>query len=268
MLLNLNQDCTRYNMDEQKTPIRFKLGKLPAVKNSVSFRLRDYLALSKLPATPTSAGHLDLVTEHNMYGNDKYGDCVCAEAGHTTHYWNMEANRKLEISTKNVLAMYTDITGFNPDDPDTDQGTSMPDAAKWRQKVGLIDEKGVRHTIDAYLALTPGNTEELKQAIYLFGGVGIGWELPESAQEQFQEGKPWSVVPGSEIEGGHDTAAVGYDADYIYIITWGKIQKVEWAFFARYCDEGIIYFSEENILEGRTLEGFNLSQLQADLKEL
>jgi hypothetical protein len=203
-----------------------------------------------------------------MFGNDEYGDCVCAEAGHTTIQFNKEAKKDIHITTQNVLAMYSAVTGFNPDNPNSDQGTNMADAAKYRQKVGLSDINGDAHKVAAYLALTPGNIEELKQAIYLFSCVGIGWELPQSAQEQFQAGQPWSVVNGSPIEGGHDTGAVGYDQDYIYIITWGKVQKVEWAFFTKYCDEGIIYFSEEMLKNGESLDGFYVSQLTKDLGEL
>lgn len=248
--------------------MNYKLGKLPAVKNSVSLRLRDYLSLSKLPVPPITGGHKSIVTEHNMFGNDKYGDCVCADAGHAILYWNKEATKSVKISTADVLAMYTSITGFNPNDPSTDQGTSMPVAAKWLQKTGLSDEEGKRHTIAAYVAVTPGNAEELKQGIHLFGALSIGWELPESAQTQFQADKPWSVVNGSPIEGGHDTLAVGYDVDYIYVITWGKVQKVTWEFFSKYMDEGILKFSEEMLSSGKSLEGFNVAQLTADLKSL
>lgn len=244
-----------------------KLGKLPARKNSVSLRLRDYLSLSKLPPAPESGGHVNLVTEHDLFGNDQYGDCVCAEAGHTTILFNKEANKDVQITTDNVLEMYSALTGFNPNDPSTDQGTDMAKAAKWRKKTGLLDASGKRHKISAYLALTPGNIEELKQAIHLFSCVGVGWELPESAQMQFEAGLPWTVTH-SPIEGGHDTGAIGYDPDFIYIITWGKVQKVTYEFFSKYCDEGIVYFSEEMLENGKSLEGFNVSQLRADLGAL
>lgn len=246
----------------------FKLGKLPAIKNSVSFRLRDYLSLSKLPTAPKSAGHKNLVTEHNMFGNDTVGDCTCADVGHTTIYWNKEADKKVDVTTENVLALYSDITGYNPDDPSTDQGADMATVAKYQQKTGFVDAKGEVHKIAAYLSITPGNFEELRQSIYLFGACSIGWELPESAQTQFTDGKPWSVVKSSQIDGGHDTVAVDYDGDYLYVITWGKVQRVEWTFVSKYMDEGIVKFSEEMLQDGESLEGFNAAQLQTDLKAL
>jgi hypothetical protein len=249
-------------------PKQFKLGKLPAVKNSVSFRLRDYLALSDIPEAPITAGHLNLVTEHNMFGNDQYGDCVCAGAGHETLLWNKEAKKNVLITTQNVLAMYSDITGFTPNDPSTDNGTSVPVAAKWRQDTGLIDVSGKRHKVVAYVSITPGNPEELKQSIYLFGVCGIGWELPQSALSQAQKGEPWTVISRSPIVGGHYTAAIGYDKNWIFIITWGEIVKVAWDFFSKYCDEAICYFTQEDMINGKTLEGFDTEQLEKDLKAL
>lgn len=248
---------------------KYKLGKLPAQKNSVSFRFRDYLSLSKLPPAPVPGGHKDLASsDHNMFGNDTVGDCTCADVGHATLYWNKEAGKTVKVTTANVLAMYSKITGYNPDDPSTDQGADMAVVAKYHQKTGLQDESGNHHKIAAYLAITPGNFEEIKQAIHLFGACSIGWELPESAQEQFSAGKPWSVVKGSPIEGGHDTLAIGYDGTYLYIVTWGAVQKVEWAFVSKYMDEGVCKLSDEMLKNSKSLEGFNASQLTTDLKEL
>ena len=245
----------------------YKLGKLPAVKNSVNLRLRDYLKLSHIAPPPVTGGHRTLVTEHNMFGNDTVGDCTCADVGHATLYWNEEAGKTVNVSAENVLAMYSAITGYNPADPSTDVGANIADVAKYHQKTGLQDEEGSYHKVAAYLAITPGNFEELKQAIYLFGAASIGWELPESAQEQFQQ-QPWSVVPGSPIEGGHDTLAVGYDSVYLYVVTWGAVQQVEWEFVSKYMDEGIVKFSQEMLDNGKSLEGFNVGQLEADLAAL
>lgn len=246
---------------------KYKLGKLPAVKNSVSFRLRDYLKLSTLPQAPVVGGHIDLANDGQMFGNDAVGDCTCADVGHATLYWNKEAGKEVSISTTDVLAMYSAITGFNGTEQ-TDTGANIADVAKYHQKTGLQDIAGNYHKIAAYMAVTPGNFEEIKQSIYLFGACSMGWELPESAQYQFQAEHPWSVVEYSPIEGGHDTLAVGYDADYLYVITWGRVQKVEWAFVSKYNDEGIVKLSEEMLENGKSLEGFDAVQLTEDINVL
>lgn len=245
-----------------------KLGKTPARANSVSFRLRDYLSLTTLPTPPALAGHQDLVTDWGMLGNDTAGDCVLAGAGHETMLWNREAKKTVLITTKDALSDYSAITGYNPDDPSTDAGTDMQVAASYRRKTGVIDSNGDRHKVAAYLAITPGNQLEVRQAIYLFGAIGIGIQFPASAMDQFNEGEAWTVVNGSQIEGGHYIPAVGYDARYLYVITWGKLQPVTWAFLEKYQDEGIAYVSEEMLIAGQSLEGFSTEQLVSDLSKL
>lgn len=242
----------------------YKLGKLPA-SNSVKLKFTDF---SKLPSVPTSYGHYQLVSEWGLLGNDQYGDCVWAGAGHETMLWNAEARKTVNITTQDVLMAYSAVTGFNKNDPSTDQGTNMGDAAKYRQKTGIQDGMGNWHKIGAYTALGVGNAQEVKEGIYLFGSVGLGVLVPEFAQQQFNEGKPWSVVPGAQIEGGHYVPAVGYDQDYLYVVTWGKVQPVEWDWYEKYNDEGLVYISEEFLSDGLSMEGFNLTQLTEDLRSL
>lgn len=245
-----------------------QLGKKPAVKNSVSFRLRDYLSLSALPSAPVSVDHEHLSVVWAMLGNDQYGDCVWAGAAHETMVWNKTARKDVKFVDNSVLGDYSKVTGFKPNDPNTDQGTDMSVAAKYRQKIGVVDAAGKRHKVAAYLSVTPGNRLELKQAVYLMEATGIGIQFPSSAMDQFNAGKPWSVVAGSSIEGGHYVPALGYDKNYVYVVTWGKVQKMSWAFFDCYCDEAIVYLSEEMLTGGKSVEGFNVAQLQTDLKAL
>jgi hypothetical protein len=61
---------------------------------------------------------------------------------------------------------------------------------------------------------------------------------------------------------------VGYDGRYLYVVTWGKLQKMSWGFFRKYCDEAVVYLSSEMLVAGKSLEGFNATQLQADLGQL
>lgn len=242
--------------------MQLKLGKTAARKNSITFKLSTYLT-AKLPKIPASGGHGNLVAAYQMLGNDQYGDCVWAGAGHETMLWNAEANTPVTISEDNVLAAYTAVTGFNPSDPSTDQGTDMQLAASYRQKTGITDANGKVHKVGAYLALA--NEREIKTAIYLFGACGIGIKFPDSAMTQFNASKPWTVVQASHIEGGHYVPGVLYDSKFLYVVTWGKVQKVAWPFVQKYMDEAIVYLSEEMLINGKSLEGFDFVQLQADL---
>jgi len=91
------------------------------------------------------------------------------------------------ISDKSVLSDYSAATGFDPNDPSTDQGTDMQAAASYRKKTGIRDAKGKRHKIDGYLAIR--SPYELKQAVWLFGAAGLGVEFPKSAMKQFDASK-------------------------------------------------------------------------------
>lgn len=247
--------------------MQYKLGKLPARKGAIKLELSNYLALPTL-VLPKTFGHQKLVTDWAMLGNDQYGDCVWAGAGHETMLWNREAGKAVGITTANALADYAAVTGFKPDDPNTDQGTDMQVAASYRLKTGVVDSKGQRHKVGAYLAIKLGDETLLKQAMYIFGSVGIGIQFPSTAMDQFNADKPWSVVAKATIDGGHYIPGVGFDSKYVYVVSWGKCIKMTWGFFKKYADEAIVYLSEEFLTNGKSLEGFNLTQLQADLKAL
>jgi hypothetical protein len=105
--------------------------------------------------------------------------------------------------------------------------------------------------------------------MHIFSAVGAGLQLPDSAQDQFQNGQPWSPVSGSQIEGGHYVSGVGRNADGNFVVvTWGALQEMTPTFYQRYNDESLVYLSQEFLTAGVSPEGFNLQQLQADLAAL
>jgi len=242
----------------------FKLGKQPARLDSVKLKFAKYKPT--LASIPKSEKPVDL--NWNMLGNDQYGDCVWAGAAHETMSWNNEAKRIINFTEQGVLKDYSAVTGFNPNDPNSDQGTDMQIAASYRKKTGVIDAIGNRHKVGAYVAITPGNTQEVKEAIYLFGAVGVGIQFPDYAMDEFNAGQSWHLKSDGQIIGGHYVPAIGYNGRYLYVVTWGKLQKMTWGFLNRYMDEGIVYLSDEFLSSGKSLEGFDISQLQADLNQL
>ncbi|WP_088187524.1 hypothetical protein [Desulfosporosinus sp. FKA] len=249
--------------------MNFKLGKKPYVKSHKDFLYKNYRNPA-LPAVPSSFGHQNLVSVWGMLGNDTVGDCVIAGADHAVMLWSAEGSgTPAQFTAQNALSDYSAITGYNPNNPNSDQGTVIRDALDYHRNTGMIDATGKRHKIGAYLSLDITNFSEVLEAAYLFGVVKIGIQLPSSATSQFTQSLPWTVVEGSAIEGGHDVEIVGYDGSWIYVVTWGKVQKMSVEFFQKYCDEAWVALSTE-ILNGNGLspEGFNLAQLQADLDAL
>jgi hypothetical protein len=248
--------------------IQYKLGKTAARPGAVSMKLSAYLSKAQLPVPPANFGHYDLISKFGMLGNDNYGDCVWAGAGHETMMWCKEADCTVAFNDKGALSDYSAVTGFNRNDPSTDQGTDMQVAASYRRKTGVIDAKGKRHKVVAYLAIAKGNLEQHMAAAYLFGAVGIGIKFPKSAMDQFNAGKPWDVVTGAKLDGGHYIPLVGRRNGNLLVVTWGKVQEMTPKFFAKYNDESIVYLTEEDLKDHLTPEGFNVKQLRADLAAL
>lgn len=247
-----------------------KFGKKPACPEAMKFKFANYAVSRKLPKPPKTFGHEAAVgKDWGMMANDRYGCCVLAGAAHESMLWTRMSKNCPDSSftEANVLAAYSAITGFNPADPNTDQGTDMKDAASYRRKTGIIDKDGNAHKIAAYLAIEPGNITQLYQALYLFGAVGIGIECPSNLIDQFDKGKPWSVTRGTSIEGGHYIPLVA-KRNHLMCVTWGREQGMTAGFVGKYCDEAVAYLSEEMLDDRKSPEGFDYDALLADLNSL
>jgi len=203
-----------------------RLGKKAATRTKKLIPFRQFLDASVLPPLPTGDfGHDSLVRGNwGMLGNDDYGDCVWAGADHETMLWLAEAGvadpTKL-FSNDTALGDYAQQTGFNRNDPNTDQGTDMEAAASYRRKTGIIDVNKTRHLIGAYVDVDPGNIQELWYAMWLFDGVGIGVEFPSAWMDAFNKGPGglWDRVSHPNIEGGHYIAGVARTGGMANIIT-------------------------------------------------
>ena len=245
----------------------YKLGKKPAREGAIKLTLSRYADAAALPPLPATFGHDQLIGAKDwlMLANDRYGDCVWAGAAHETMMLAREAGNVVAFTDADVLGDYAAVTGFDPNEPQTDQGTDMQAAADYRRKTGILDATGKRHAVAAYLALEPGNVTHLYQATYLFGAVGIGLELPASALDQTDQGQPWDVVPGSPNEGGHYVPLLGRQADGLHVVTWGALQVMTEAFLKTYCDEAVAYVSQDCLAAQKSPEGFDYAALLRDL---
>jgi hypothetical protein len=250
--------------------VSYRLGKKPARADAIKLTLSRYADTAALPPVPAAFGHDGLIGAGAwlMLANDRYGDCVFAGAAHETMMLAREAGNAVSFGDAGVLGDYAAVTGFDPRDPQTDQGTDIQEAADYRRKTGIVDAAGKRHAIAAYLALEPGNLTHLYQAAFLFGVVGIGLQLPASAFDQTDAAKPWDVVPQSPNAGGHYVPLVGRSADGLHVVTWGAIQVMTENFLKTYCDEAITYVSRECLVAQKSPEGFNYTALLNDLAAL
>lgn len=245
-----------------------KLGKTPFVHDERDLKLDDYLAG---PPTPPDGdfGHEGLISEWAMLGNDSAGDCVWAGAAHETMLLGAEGGHHPAFTTDSVLSDYSALTGYVPGDESSDRGTDVRNAMLYRRRTGIADAEGRRHHIGAFIRLRPGDVGQLYQALYIFGAVGIGFEFPSSAMEQFDRGEPWDVVNGARIEGGHYVPVVARRDGNPVCVTWGRTQPMAERFYETYCDEAWCFISAAALNdEGRSPEGLSIDQLRRDLKAL
>ena len=247
--------------------MQYKLGLKPVTKQP-TLRLKDYLS-SSLPTPPLKFGHADLI-QPMMLGNDQYGDCAIAGSIEEIRLLNAERGFTVPFSTASALKAYGEITGFDPSQPDTDQGTDVHDLYEYRQNTGIADDNGQRHKLAAYVGLTPGDWNQLVQALYLFQVVGIGIQVPDYAQDEFAKGGPWQPMRGHhQIVGGHYIPAVSRNANTVDIITWGGRIPMTATFYKRFSNVAVVHFTDEMLTgTGTTIDGFDRASLLADLSQL
>jgi len=211
---------------------------------------RNLMFAALLKAPPVLPAEYDFDVVHHgiptpMFGNDQYGDCVIAGRAHQTlRFEKAEQNKLIAISDKDVLHEYFGETGG------ADSGLVVLDSLKkWRSK---------------------GWRSEVKRAVFMDIGVGLGFSLPDAALTQFYAGKPWAVVSGKAGQpnprNGHYVYVPGYTKSGPVCVTWGRKQQMSWAFLVKYCDEA--YAVIDAIDTAKKKRGLDAGKLDAFLAGL
>lgn len=251
----------------------FKFGRKPAVHNLHTMKSALAMARALDPlgdAPPVSIDYVSAVNKQSpggwmMLGNDEYGDCVEAAEGHYLMLRTANTGVITVPTTQQVLALYSAETGFNPGDPNSDQGTSELSDAQYMVGTGFLG-----HRADATGSLDPADFDHVRWCIQLFGACNFGVNLPQSAVDQFDAARPWTVeADDGGIVGGHDVLGVQYDGTWFYAVTWAKLQPVAPDWIVKYADEAhALLFYDWIMAGGQAPSGFDLPALVADLRSL
>lgn len=257
---------------------RLKTGKLPASHDKNDFQLAHFERMgATIPIAPVGFGPYTRIAKKGwgMLGNDDWGCCEWAEAAHSVMALTSLTGHTAAFDVNGVLGDYAACTGFDinagpPGDNPTDQGTDMHQSMKYRRKVGIVDAHGKRHQIGAYLSLEPGNWTQALEALHVFENLSIGIEFPDYAMDQFNRGKPWTVVSGAPAPTeGHAIDIVGRPKSRsFYVVTWGQVQEMTNTFYSKYCDEAYVFVSKEDLVAGKSPTGYDLSELNQLLAQL
>jgi hypothetical protein len=229
------------------------------------------------PFSPGYSGNMDIQSggDIGIDGNDQYGDCVFADVAHRimVRTAQMGAGKMIVATTAETLQLYSEVTGFNASDPNTDQGGDLVTTAQYMQKTGMLIG-GVRHMEAANGVIDPVNIDHLKWSICLFGCAPMGWNLPQSALDQFDAGQPFDYVKGSPIVGGHDMLGLEYRPESPtnpgwLVGTWAKRWPATDAFVANYLSEVVPVGAKDFITaNGLAPSGVNLPQILQLLGEI
>lgn len=258
-------------------PSNFKLGKSMPKFDKRTLKLHKYT--TQMAPPPNNAGYIDKVRDWGMMLNDNVGDCTCATAGHDILQWSTYAGKPFKPTDQEILRAYQAVSGYNPNDPNSDVGANVLDVLKYWRKTGIGG-----HKITAFMSVNPKDRTEIMQAVQLFGNCYIGVGLPISAQDTIngENGNPVWSVPSTGANGdgapyswgGHAIPIVGYGADThenkgVEVVTWGQLYDVTWGFLQLYCDEAFAILSPDwfDVLSGNSPSGFNSQQLLADLAQ-
>jgi hypothetical protein len=246
---------------------------------SPRLKLKDYLNHEKLPAPPQAVNYTAAAISviQNVEGNDQYGDCVLAEDAHYIAVVTGNAGALYSYTQAQTLADYTALTGFNPNNPSTDQGADPIQDLNWRITTGYADgSKDI-----GWAQCDGSNQAEIEFAVAECGNLKFWGGLPDAWINPFpsSNGFVWDVAPIDQ-NNGHCMGCGGYNVvatsqQGVLIYTWGLWGWMTWAAFAAFTSSTngggcAVRLTQDwcNKQSGLTVPGLALSDLVTDVNTL
>jgi hypothetical protein len=245
-----------------------QLGRAKSAPDARTLQLRNYVDVVTLPVPPVQE-MLDTTSTWPMLANDRFNCCTSASAGHMVHHWTAANQRGVFLTDDDIIRAHAQLTGDRLMEP-----VSMLDALKYWRKSGIGD-----HRVHAFVSAGHTNEvdpDDLRCVIHMFGSAYIGLDLPHyvvAGDPQGWPDIPWEISTTAspedaapQISMGHCVAAIGYDDQAIYVVTWGRLKTMSWDFFRRYTDEAYAVLSPDWVEQNAiSPSGFDLTTLARDL---
>lgn len=211
-------------MAMQQMPTKVRLGRKPPTELHTRklLKLGDYLSADFLASLPDNLDWTGKASASlgRMYLNDQYGDCVIAGKYHTVGVLSANDVGTAAVGTDNeVYGVYQSFCGPG------DNGCEIVRVLDKVCTVG-VPLNGVTHKIDGYATVDWTNQQLVKAALYLFGNITIGINLPQA----WTTNAVWDVT-NTQIVGGHDVSVFGYSPQGVTISSWGRKYLITWAAF-------------------------------------
>jgi hypothetical protein len=188
-----------------------------------------------LPTPPPACNYVPKAHAalQQIYLNDQLGDCVIAGGYHVEGVATGNATGTPFIATAaELIKDYGAIGGYDPKDPNTDQGCDEHLALQYWTSHGFAN--GTK--LLGWLDLDATNQQQVQVAMWLFENLFFGVALPDGWVDPFPsaDGFTWDVgVP--DFNNGHCFVGVGYDTKGVIINTWGLEGILTWAAVKKQC---------------------------------
>jgi hypothetical protein len=205
---------------------QMKTGRRPAnlAKVKAHLQARDVLNLSVLPSRP-AARDWSMVDgaplAYQMFLNNLYSDCVFASASNSQITQSANSGTQVAILDSEVQDAYTRFTGFNPDDPSTDNGANMLDVGMRCLRGELIAGRKLL----GFVAINPKDDDMVAAAAEFFGGLWTGFDLPIA----WQGASEWDVAPDDSTSGKWEPRSWGGHAVHLHSYSPGVDQLTTWS---------------------------------------
>lgn len=251
---------------------KFKFGKKAPHRLMSTPSLGDFMTkATEWPAVPAMGWEAKVAdSDWGVLGNSTWG--CCAEAGlmHLVQAQSANVGNPLHSTEAQTLALYSAATGFNPNDPESDQGTVLSEILGFIKKNGLemLDstDKTVTVEIVGFASLDISSISQTRYATYIFGGSYLGINCPQQCEDDLSN---WNFGPGLPLAGGHCISRVGEGSAGGKIVSWGKVIPFSNQFWTSYGDEGYIVLTKAWINDqNKSPSGLDLDGLLAAMKSL
>jgi hypothetical protein len=232
------------------------LGREKSPHDERTLSLSNILTVDEIKI-PDAVNWGEHITEWGVMGNDRYGNCVIVTKGHMIMTWVSSLRHKDDrISDEDVVTESRSLGAL--------KGFNILSSLKIWRKRGILSEK-----IWAFADIRLDDTLIVQAAIFYFGCIEIGVNLPLAwkGADTWDTGNGRDYRPGSW--GPHSVPIVGYDVDYVFVVSWGELIPMTWRALREYCDEAFVAISVKWLsVEGNNPAGLNLELIHQKLLEI
>jgi hypothetical protein len=253
----------------------YKMGKRPAAHDPRIPSMPSRVNLSALPPPPASINWYAAQASSGvpLLGNGTYGDCVPCSVAHFIGAISRYANPSAPLipTEAETLAIYSAVTGFDPNDPSTDQGTTFLGQG------GMVDH-WARHGVTiggqlnkphAVVTIDHLNPVRIQQAISLFGFVFCGAQMRQADMDSDFMWRPSATT----VVGGHEFLICGLEhvagSAYYDVLTWDGMWRASGDWIAQSVDEMAAVLDMKFIgANGIDPAGVNVAALEHDMRAI